>query len=512
MNLKDLLVNATRFFPDATSIIDRDYTLTYSELYQKTCDCASAMKNAGVAKNDYVCIACRNCAEYLQLMFACSMVGAIPSLINWRISPAAMAGMIHETHAKLLFLSSTEESTIDYFRKWEEAGDLQIVVIDEGHGTDSDYERFCRTGSGIPEFADTEDKETGLILFTSGTTGRAKGVMLSNKALMTQVFNSSIAGRWAPGERFLCVSPICHSISLSVMTTFCVSGTLILCPPDYLKEPGKIFELFDKHSVTRTALVPTVIERLVSYGEENNIHNERLKVIGYGASPMNTKLIERCKTVFSCSFHQGYGMTECYGSVTALIPEDHYKPELLRSVGRPMMGCSIRVLDDNGVEVPRGSVGEIVIKTDTAMNGYLGRPELTEKVLIDGWYHSGDIGYMNEQDYVFLTDRKSDMIITGGENVFPAEVEGCILGMSEGVRAVSVAGIQDSVWGEIIVAAVVKRAGSDITEEQIMNYCRRHLGSFKKPKKIMFVDALPVTDSNKVSRVKVRELFKQENK
>lgn len=507
MNIKDFLINSKRFYASRPAIIDRGKVLTYQQLYNRTCQCASALRKAGVQEGDRVAVGCRNCAEYLEIMFACSMIGAVPCLINWRIAPAVMLDMVHEADARILFLSNTENEAIEYFRAAEGSGSGKLIVVKDEGTAEADYDQFLATGEAELVFAEPAPEATGLILFTSGTTSRAKGVMLSNRALMTQIHTSVICSSWPKGERFLCMSPICHSISLSVMAAFCVSGTLVLCPSTYLKDCDKIFGLLEVYGITRVSMVPTLIERLVRYAEENKVRNTTLRVIGYGAAPMNTRLIERCSKVFSCSFHQGYGMTETYGTVTALLAEDHYHPELLRSVGRPMTGCSIRIMGEDGKELPVNENGEIWIKTDTLMQGYMGKPELTAKVITDGWYHSGDIGYLNPEGYLFLTGRKSDMIITGGENVFPDEVEECILNMSDEIAAVSVVGVPDAEWGEAIAAAVVLRSGAAVTERMIMDHCKNSIGGFKKPKKILFVDVLPTTETGKVSRKKVKELF-----
>lgn len=507
MNLKDFLVNSARLFPNKTAVKYRDRSLSYQEFYRNSRSCGSALRDMGVKKGDCICIAARNCIEYLEVVFGCTMLGAVPCLINWRLSPEATAGMVEEAHAKVLFISNTERNKAEYLRINGLGKDVRVIIICEDANEPYDYDQVRNNGSEALVFEETSDQDTGMILFTSGTTGSAKGVILSNKALVTQVCNTVICARWCHDERFLCVSPICHSISLAVMAVFCVGGTLILCPLEYLKDYGKMFDFLEEECVTRMALVPTVIEQLIGYAEERGIKNDSLRVIGYGAAPMNTQLILRCKKIFSCNFHQGYGMTEAYGSVTALLPEDHDCPELLGSVGRPMTGVSLRILDENGKALPAGKTGEIAIKAETLMEEYLGMPELTAQVLADGWYCSGDIGYVNEAGYLFLTDRKSAMIITGGENVFPSEIENCIRTMSPEVREVSVAGIPDPVWGEIVVAAVVRESNSHITESEIMDYCRKRLGSFKKPKRILFVDALPVNHSGKVSRAMVKSLF-----
>lgn len=506
MNLKDFLVGSARLFPDKTAVIFRDRRLTYGELCRSTRICGSALRNIGVKKGDSVCIAARNCVEYLELIFGCAMIGAVPCLINWRLSPGALAETAREAKPKALFISNTDISKAEMLERGGEGG-IRVISICDDPSLPSDYGEFSRGGTEELEFEATADSDTGMILFTSGTTGRAKGVMLSCRALVTQIFSTAVCARWSHDDRFMCVSPICHSISLSVMTCFCVGGTLILCPPEYLKDPEKMLAILEEEHVTRMALVPTVIERIVSCAESRGITNNTLRLIAYGASPMNASLIMRCRRVFSCRFHQGYGMTEAYGTITALLPEDHDRPELLSSVGRPMMGCYVKIVDEQGGELPAGSTGEIAVKTETLMKGYLGMPELTAKSVRDGWYYSGDIGYLDEQGYLYLTDRKSSMIITGGENVFPAEVENCIMELAPEVKEVAVAGIPDPVWGEMIVAAVMKREGSGLTEDEIIAHCRRRMGSFKKPKKVLFVDALPVNNCGKVSRDMVKALF-----
>lgn len=507
MNLKDFLVNSARLFPDKTAVIFREKRLTYGELYRDTCICGSALRNMGVKKGDSICIAARNCVEYLELIFGCSMIGAVPCLINWRLSPEALAEMAWEADPKALFISNTDMSKTAALNNGRDGNAVRVISICDDPQLPSGFEEFCRTGDGKLEFEETEDSDIGMILFTSGTTGRAKGVMLSCRALVTQICSTAACARWSHDERFMCVSPICHSISLSVITSIFVGGTLVLCPPEYLKEPEKMLAVLEEERITRMALVPTVIERIVSCAESRGLTNSTLRLISYGASPMNPSLIMRCRKVFSCRFHQGYGMTEAYGTITALLPEDHDRPELLGSVGRPMIGCYVKIVGEDGAELPPGQTGEIAVKTETLMQGYLGRPELTEQVMRDGWYYSGDIGYVDEKGYLYLTDRKSSMIITGGENVFPAEVENCILTLAPDVKEVSVAGIPDPVWGEMIVAAVVKREDSSLTGDDIAAYCRRRLGSFKKPKRILFVDSLPINNCGKVSREMVKELF-----
>ena len=485
--------------------------MSYDELYRSACRTANALSRAGVKAGDAVCIVCRNGIQYIEAMFAIAFVGAVPALINWRLAPVAVYDMLRQVDAKFAFISNTEAATAALLK--ERCGDeLQMVLTAHEPSLPSSFASFS---AGMPEsfpIAEPAEEDAALIMFTSGTSGRAKGVELSNRALGSQIVRLSQSGLWHKEDVFLCLSPLCHAISLSVMALLYAGGELVLAPPEFIRDCDKVLAIVENDKVTSTALVPTVINRLVTYMEEHGIRNDTIQYIHYGASPMSWELLNRCGKVFSCRFNQGYGMTETYGTVVSLGPEDHLDPRHLSSVGRPAPGNELKIIDEAGNLLPAGEVGEVCVKTPAVMTRYIGMPERTAEVLRDGWYHTGDMGCLDEDGYLFLKDRKSDMIITGGENVYPQEVEQCIQGMSEDVLAVCVCGLPDPIWGEIIAAAVVQKAGSDLDEKQIIHYCGEHLGRYKRPKRLLFLDAIPTNDMGKVSRRKVKSLFTQQEK
>ena len=506
MRISDLLLGSAAKYPEKTAVQYLDKSLTYRGLYENACRTANALQQAGVKPGEVVCIVCRNSVEFVELEFAVSFLGAVPALVNWKLAPSGILESIRQTGAKVVFISNSEQRTISFLR--DKAGDsLRLVLTAYDPLLPSDYDAFCNGMEPSFPVYEADPEAVGLILFTSGTTGAAKGVMVSHRAVVTQAISTMNSGSWTEDDVYLCLSPMFHSIGLTVMTLIYVGGKLVVCPSDITRRLSSIYSIASTEQITRTVLVPTLLQRLVSYMEEHGLKSDSMNFIHYGASPMSKELLERCFRVFSCKFQQGYGMSETYGTVVVLKAEDHSDEHLLNSVGQPMPGVQVRIVDGKGNELPRGEIGEISIKSPTVMIGYLNLPEKTASVLRDGWYYSGDMGYMDEKGYIFLTGRKDDMIITGGENVYPQEVEACLLSMEDDVDAVCVVGIPDKNWGEAIAAAVVKKPGSALDDEQALKYCADHLGRYKRPKHILFLDSLPTTSVGKISHPDVKKLF-----
>ena len=506
MRISDLLLGSVEKYPEKTAIQYLDKGLTYRELYENCCRTANALQKAGVKPGEVVCIVCRNSIEYIEIEFAVSLLGAVPALVNWKVAPSGILNSIRQTGAKAVFVSNSEQRTISYLQA--NAGDsLRLVLTPYDPLLPSDYAAF-RDGeeASFPTY-EADPEELGLILFTSGTTGAAKGVMVSHRAVVQQAISCMESGSWTDEDVYLCLSPLFHSIGLTVMTLIMVGGKLVLCPSDITRRLSSIYTIATAEKITRTVLVPTLLQRLVTYMEDHGLTSDTLHFIHYGASPMSKELLERSFRVFDCKFQQGYGMSETYGTCIVLKAEDHHHEELLNSVGKPMPGVSVRIVDEQGNELPAGEIGEISIRTPTVMIGYLNLPEKTASVLRGGWYYSGDMGYLDENGYLFLTGRKDDMIITGGENVYPQEVEACLLSMTDDVDAVCVVGIPDKNWGEAIAAAIVKKHGSDLDDERALKYCADHLGRYKRPKHILFLDSLPTTSVGKISHPDVKKLF-----
>lgn len=504
MKFSDILLRSYCEVPEKAAIKYLNRQKSYRELYTDTCRLANSMAMHGVCRGDCVCIACRNSIEFIEAQFAISFLGAIPVLINWRLSPSVIQNLVEQTNSKIVLLSNTD--TVLHYKL--NSMSKPPILVSTAHDAllPSNYEAFQEGAPDICVPAEVDDEDDALIMFTSGTSGNPKGVVLSNRAISSQIVRLDSTGLWHRDDVFLCLSPLCHAISLSVSALLYAGGELLLVPPEYVRDCGKVLDLIDKEKVTCTAMVPTVINRFVSYMEDNSLRNNSIKIIHYGASPMNWDLLKRCEKVFSCSFNQGYGMTETYGTVVNLLPADHKDTRHLSSVGRPSLGNEVRIVNSNGGILPSGSIGEVLVKTPSVMSRYLDKPELTAEVLQNGWYHTGDMGYLDKEGYLYLTGRKNDMIITGGENVYPQEIENCIREL-DGVDAVCVCGLLDPIWGEVIAAAIVKKPGVALTEKDIAEHCAEALGRFKKPKQIMFLENLPVNEMGKVLRNKVQSMF-----
>ncbi len=505
MRLSEILTESAKNYPEKRAVGYLGRSLTYAELLKSVSRTANALWNAGVRPGDSVCIICRNGLQYIEAMFAISFVGAAPALINTRMAPIAICQMVEQTGAKLAFVSNTESAT--YAKLQDTFGErLKIVLTAHDPALPSNYDSFVSGQSDRFDPVETSPNTIAVIMFTSGTTGKAKGVAISDAAVRHRLEHVAESELWHEDDVFLCVAPLCHAISISVTVLLSVGGTLLLCPPEYVRDIHKVLDIIESEHVTCTALVPTVVNRLVTYMEDNGLKNSCVKIVHYGGSPMSQELLDRCGKVFDCRFNQGYGMTETYGTVVRLHPEDHYDGRHLSSVGRPEPGNELKIIGEDGKPVPQGVTGEVCVKTPSVMTCYIGMPERTAEVIRGGWYHTGDMGYLDGDGFLFLSGRKSDMIITGGENVYPQEVENCILQL-DAVNAVCVCGIEDPVWGEIIAAAVVKKPGMEIDEKTILDHCGEMLGRYKRPKRLLFVDAIPMTGTDKADRAAVKALF-----
>jgi acyl-CoA synthetase (AMP-forming)/AMP-acid ligase II len=349
-------------------------------------------------------------------------------------------------------------------------------------------------------------------MYTSGTTGRPKGAVLTHRAVMSNVAQLSLLPtlRLSHGERYLIVAPVYHAAA-AVASLFAVAqgGTLFI-QEDFV--PQQAARALAEDGIVGATLVPAMIQAcLVAVPDVAQRRYDDLRYVIYGASPISEETLRRAMEVFSCRFAQGFGMTETTAALTFLMPEDHEralrdKPELLLSAGRALPGTDVRIVDENDQPVPHGTIGEIVGRGPQLMKGYWNMPEATGEALRGGWMHTGDAGVMDDEGYLYIQDRVKDMIVSGGENVYPREIEN-VLFQHPAVADAAVIGIPDDKWGELAHAVVVLRPGHSATVDDLMAHCRRHLGGFKVPRSAQFAAALPRNPSGKVLKRELREPF-----
>ncbi|PKP97990.1 MAG: acyl-CoA synthetase [Alphaproteobacteria bacterium HGW-Alphaproteobacteria-13] len=499
MTFDEFLTHWARERPDRVALREEDRAHSYRDVEDLTAKVASALIAAGLRKGDRIAWIGKNSDLYFLLFFGAARAGIVMAPVGWRLSPAEWAFILNDTQAKLVFAGPGFEGLAGQLEgKLDSAP--RIVEADETWA-------MIRAAERAP-FDPARAEEAVLQLYTSGTTGHPKGAVLSNRnlfALRTHSTDVEMAyTQWEDDEAVLVAMPCAHigGTGLGVMALAAGLPGVILAEFN----PDGVFDAVEKHGVTRFFIVPAALQMLLMHPRCASVDFGRLKYILYGAAPIPLELLRQCIRMFGAQFIQAYGMTETTGTICLLPPEDH-DPEgnaRMRSAGRPLPGVEIRILGPDGREVPVGEVGEVVTRSSNNMIGYWNLPDATATTMTDdGWIHTGDAGYLDADGYLFIHDRMKDMIITGGENVYPAEVESAIFG-HPAVQEVAVIGIPDATWGETVKAVVVPRPGMEIDPDDIIAWARGRIAAFKAPRSVDVIPALPRNASGKILRKDLR--------
>jgi long-chain acyl-CoA synthetase len=494
--------------PDRTAIVFEDRTITWRELDERSNAVAAGLAAAGVGPQDRVARLDKNDPSYYEMLYGAAKGNAVLVDVNWRLAPPEVVQIVNDAQAKVLFVGPDFVSMLDKI-----AGDLttvqQIVVLADSADADRpSYEAWlgAHAGAADPGLV-AEGQDVALQLYTSGTTGLPKGVMLTHDNLFS--FVNEVAPTWGfTGDSVsIVVMPLFHiagsgwSIASMVMAAKCVLLREV--------DPAEILRKIESESVTHAIFVPAVLQFLLMTPTLSTTDVSSMELIAYGASPITEKVLTASMDAFGCKFVQVYGLTETTGAVVQLDAEDHDpagRPGLLRSCGKPYPWVEVRIVDEAGDDVPEGEVGELWIRSVQVMKGYWNKPEETAASLTpDGWFKSGDAGYRKD-GFIYLHDRVKDMIVSGGENVYPAEVENALMAHPE-VADVGVVGVPDERWGEAVHAVVVRAEGSSVTPEALIAFARERLAGFKCPKSISFADALPRNPSGKILKRELREPY-----
>jgi acyl-CoA synthetase (AMP-forming)/AMP-acid ligase II len=491
--------------PDRPATIYRDRVRTTAESVDRIARLAGGLSGLGVQRGDRVGILALNSDRYQEYFHAVPWIGAVLNPVNIRWSPAEIAYSLVESDTRVLLVDDAFAPVIPALR--EQFPGLATVI----HCGDGDLPTGALSYEAlVAHHAPIEDTRTGGdallgVFYTGGTTGHPKGVMLSHNNLLVSSIGALASGHFvSSGGRLLHTAPLFHLAGIAAWAAGCQVGSTHVIVPMF--NPTEVMAAIAEHQVTDALLVPTMIQMLVDDpGVADNDMSSLVHLV-YGASPISEAVLERARKVFpAAGFTQAYGMTELSPCATLLTPADHDDPALHRSAGRAAPHVEVRIVDPNDIEVGRGEVGEIVVRGDNVMLGYWNRPEDTAAAVRDGWMHTGDGGRMDENGYVFIVDRIKDMIITGGENVYSAEVENA-LASHPAVAACAVIGVPDSDWGERVHAVVVLLPGQQATGDEIRAHCKTLIAGYKAPRSVDFVDALPLSGAGKILK---RELRKQ---
>ena len=502
----DLPRNGREKFSTAPAFWFEERETSFTELDERASQVANGLIALGVVPGERVTYLGKNMDRYYEILFGVVKARAAMTGVNNRLAPPEIAFILNDSGASVLFVSK------DYIPAVEgilaDCPKLKTIIsLEETRDGWPEYEVWREEQSTTDPMLANQPDDDVIQLYTSGTTGFPKGVQLASQNYLAFLKQATQLpwGDYQPGEALMNAMPLFHvaGVNFGILGVAQGAQTVILREVD----PTLILRLVPERQINHAFWVPAVILMLTQQEGIGEVDFSSLRQVSYGASPIAESLLREAVSIMGCSFTQLYGLTETIGAGTYLPGEAHDPAwGKLRSCGVAWPGALVRTVDGEGKPVPPGEVGEIVIKADFVMKGYWNRPEATEEAIRSGWFHTGDAGYMDEEGFVYIHDRVKDMIVSGGENIYPAEVENAIFG-HEGVADVAVIGIPSERWGEEVKAIVVKKPGMDPTPDDIVSYARERIAGYKVPKSVDFIDALPRNPSGKILRKDLREPY-----
>jgi long-chain acyl-CoA synthetase len=509
MYLTQGLHRTLRCHPDRVATVFGERQRTYRECAERVARLACALQALGMGPADRIGMLALNSDRYLEFFYGTWWGGGAVNPVNIRWSVAEIAYSLDDCNTHILLIDDQFKGLAEELHSRCKA--LRVLVhMGESDTPDGmlNYELLLAQASPAPD-AHRNGADLAAIMYTGGTTGFPKGVMLSHDNLATNALAAVAQGIAHAEGRALIIAPMFHvAVGALMHAQIMAGGTCVIAP---MFTPLATLQAVQQHRVTHLLLVPTMIQLATDHPEAGQYDLSSLQVLAYGGSVISEPLLQRAMQRFSnAEFHQAYGMTELSPCATYLSPRDHRgergKPGLLRSAGRASLATEVCVVDHQGIEVPRGTVGEVAVRGATVMLGYWNKPDLTCEVLRDGWMRTGDGGYMDEDGYLYIVDRLKDMIVSGGENVYSAEVESA-LAQHPDVAASAVIGIPSEQWGEAVHAIVVLKPGARKTPEELLAHCRSVIAGYKCPRSVEFRDTLPMTGAGKVQKTELRKPF-----
>ncbi len=495
---------------DHPALLCEDRVVTYADLYRASKRIAHELRARGLRPGDRIAYLGKDSEHYYELLFGAAKCGVVLVPVNWRLTAPEIEHVLVDSGAALLF-ADTDAEPVAHELAARLDQDLTVVPLDRDGAPGAGFVDWAaaRPDTEIHHRARPDDPVVQM--YTSGTTGRPKGVVLAHRsffAVRTALADGGLDWLdWRQEDRGLVGVPGFH-----VAGIWCTMQGLIAGAANVLMRafhPADAAELIRRHEVTVASMVPSMLRQVIALPDLDRDTFASLRKIVYGGSPISESLLASCVEVFDCEFAQVYGLTETGNTALCLPPADHRAGGArLRAAGRPYPGFGVRIVDRDGAEVAQGEVGEVLLRTPAAMLEYWNRPDATSDTLVDGWVHTGDAGFLDEDGYLFIHDRIKDMIIVDGENVYPAEIENALTGHPSVAEAAAV-GVPDPRWGEAVHAFVVAADGQQVTPADLAGFLRGRLAPFKVPLRYEFVTALPRNPSGKILRRELRERFWQ---
>jgi long-chain acyl-CoA synthetase len=487
------------------AIFHRGRAVSYGDFDDRSNRVANGLQAAGVVAQDRVAFLDKNTPEYFDIVFGAAKLNAVSVAVNWRLSPAEAAYIVNDAQARVLVVGQDMVGLLDGMEPHLDAG-LKVLVVG-GHPRHETFETWRDGQANVDPGIRSEPGDVAFQFYSSGTTGMPKGVMLTNDNCFAFLDTT---------RELLGIDE--QSMSLVCMPLFHVGGGfwamlgMYFGLPAVLQHeivPAETIELIERHGVTHAVFAPAIMQFILALPQARSADFSSLDCIVYGASPISEDVLRASIRTFRCRFLQAYGLTETSGGVVVLGAEDH-DPDgpfahRLRAAGKPTPGTEMRIVDSETLDdVPVGTVGEVLIRSRQNMKGYWHRPEDTAKALLpDGWLRTGDAGYLDDDGYLYIHDRVNDMIVSGGENIYPAEVENCLMA-HPAVADAAVIGVPDDRWGETPKALLVLAPGCERADADVLDFARRNLAHYKCPTSVEWVDVLPRNPSGKILKSELR--------
>lgn len=513
MNVGQLLTKAARVFPERPAVVQGSRRLSYARFNGRVNRLANALYGLGLRPGDHVALLMYNCPEMLEGMFACFKAGCGAVPINFRLHPREYAFIINHSEAKAVICSPEFASPLTGLRS-ELSEARHLISLSNAEMGFLDYETLLGRASDHFRDAEVAPDDVAWLFYTSGTTGLPKGAMLTHRNLlaMTMNFYADICPGFGEGsEAVLHAAPLSHGSGCYALPNIGkASANVILESKSF--EPEMIFRTIAEHRITNMFAAPTMVKMMTESPAVDRFDHGSLKSLIYGGGPMLVEDLKEAMRKLGPCLVQLFGQAESPMTITYLPHRDHLlqgTPEQMKrlaSAGFPRTDVEVRIFDPQDREQSPGEMGEIVTRSDLVMKGYWRNPEATAETLRKGWLHTGDMGFMDEGGYLFIMDRSKDMIISGGENIYPREIEE-VLVRHPAVREVAVVGVPDAKWGEAVKAVVALVPGGAATEAELIAFCRDHMASYKKPKTVDFVEALPKNNYGKVLKREIRARY-----
>lgn len=510
--LGDIPRKHSRLDPEKECMVCGDVRLNWKQLNERVNRLANALAGMGVEKGTKVATLALNCHRLIEIYYATSKIGAVAVPLNFRLAPDELVYIINHSDSEVLVVDhNTVEMAKGMLDRLERIRE-RIVFGTEAEGW-LDYEGVLAEASDAEPDVEVSEDDLCHLQYTGGTTGLPKGVMLTHRNYLTSAIGMGLVLEFEPHYSTLQVLPIFHTAWWPVLLHHFAGCRAVIAPRFDFAE---ILATAERERVTHINMVPVLFSWLLDFPGADSYDLSSIKYFTYAGAPMPEELLRRCVAKFGPIFMQGYGLTEAAPLGTMLMMEDQCRlegpPELVRrinSCGREAMVTEVRVVDEEDNDVPVGEVGEIIIRGKNVMKGYWKDPELTAKTLRGGWLHTGDLATVDEHGFIYIVDRKNDMIITGGENVYPYEVER-VLYEHPAVLTAAVVGVKSEKWGEEVTAVVVLKQGETATEDELIALCRSKIAGYKCPKRVVFVESIPTSAVGKVLRRQVRERLESE--